>query len=128
MISSPPFFSTKTRIDKCCNHVIFLCLIFGQIQLTSAHPTRIGSGGTNNILDAFNNNTQANFLETLCGKSIISKKCRGHGAFCPPPTFVESRGNAEQNVLFCRFFIQNSVTRLKWSFLQKTIFPKRAPL
>ena len=71
------------------------------------------SGGIKNILDVFEIDTKANFLETLSGKSIISKK---GGALCLPPTIVKGSGNAERNALFCLFFIQNSVKRLKWSF------------
>ena len=69
-----------------------------------------GSGGTNNILDVFDNdNTQANFLETLSSKSVISKKWRDHGPGDP--------GNGEQNTSFCRKIIQNSDKRLRLSFL-----------
>ena len=44
------------------------------------------------------------------------------GALCLPPTFVEDSGNAEQNALFCRVFIQSSVKRLKWSFFSNMEF------
>ena len=56
------------------------------------------SGGIKNILDVFEIDTKANFLETLSGKSIISRK---GGALCLPPTIVKGSGNAERNALFC---------------------------
>ena len=64
------------------------------------------SGGIKNILDVFEIDTKANFLETLSGKSIktLSGKSiisRKGGALCLPPTIVKGSGNAERNALFC---------------------------
>ena len=68
-------------------------------------------------------------------RSVAKEKFqKSGGALSFPPTFVEGSGNAEQNALFCRVFIQKSVKRLKWSFIfltwsffMKNYFRKKNP-
>ena len=118
--TSPPFFTTKTRIDKCCGHVIFLCLIFwlDSIDIRTPNKNMEVERATISRMSSKLTHKQIS-LKPSVAKEKFQKS---GGALCLPPTFVEDSGNAEQNALFCRVFIQSSVKRLKWSFFSNMEF------
>ena len=112
--TSPPFFTTKSRTDKCCDHVIFLCFIFWLDSIDIRNPNKNIEVERATISWMSSKLTQNQIsLKPFVAKEKFQKS---GGALCLPPTFVEGPGNAEQNALFCRVFIQNSVKLLKWSF------------
>ena len=130
--TSPPFFTTKTRTDKCCDHVIFLCLFFWLDSIDIRTPNKNMEVERATISRM---SSKLTHKQISLKRSVAKEKFqKSGGALSFPPTFVEDSGNAEQNALFCRVFIQKSVKRLKWSFIfltwsffMKNYFRKKNP-
>ena len=117
--TSPPFFTTKTRTDKCCNHVIFLCLIFWLDSIDIRTPNK------NMEVERA---TISRMSSKLTHKQISLKPSvkpylrRGPWKCWIKCIILQSFHSGLSQTSKMEFFF------LTWSFLWKTIFAKRTPL